>query len=335
MLRRRGLDALSFGAPNITFSEPIDNSDANINNHGNQPQEFQDQDITVVGYLVIAGLLVVFAMVLLLLAARFLQQRRRSMIDLSNSEHGQAYHPTRRATKIRIQRRYETVEHWIISKRAVPHDDFCDAVVSNFCHHNETKKRQQQELEQNHEQFRNDRDNGRMEKRGKNIIDGPDHGDSAPVKHSTQPSSGAIRESVLVSAEDGGVEASESSSSSSLDDMALSPRPDSESMECPSTPIECKNKPTVLVNKSFVQRSSSASSSTPSCEVMTDDDDDESHSNTGGAAAIAAKNTASNTSSSLRECPICMGELLAGQIVSWSANEQCSHVYHHECIKGS
>jgi hypothetical protein len=28
-----------------------------------------------------------------------------------------------------------------------------------------------------------------------------------------------------------------------------------------------------------------------------------------------------------------MGELLVGQIVSWSANPECGHVYHHECIK--
>jgi hypothetical protein len=34
-----------------------------------------------------------------------------------------------------------------------------------------------------------------------------------------------------------------------------------------------------------------------------------------------------------RECPICMECLELGDAVSWSPNEECSHVFHHECIK--
>ena len=33
------------------------------------------------------------------------------------------------------------------------------------------------------------------------------------------------------------------------------------------------------------------------------------------------------------ECPICMSPMVAGEIVSWSPNQACNHVYHHECIK--
>lgn len=37
--------------------------------------------------------------------------------------------------------------------------------------------------------------------------------------------------------------------------------------------------------------------------------------------------------SPLTECPICMNGFHAGDIVSWSANPSCCHVYHHECLK--
>jgi hypothetical protein len=33
------------------------------------------------------------------------------------------------------------------------------------------------------------------------------------------------------------------------------------------------------------------------------------------------------------ECPICMEVFQVDEIVSWSPNEKCSHVFHHECIK--
>jgi Ring finger domain len=33
------------------------------------------------------------------------------------------------------------------------------------------------------------------------------------------------------------------------------------------------------------------------------------------------------------ECPICFDRLEAGELLSWSANPQCDHVFHHACIK--
>lgn len=46
-----------------------------------------------------------------------------------------------------------------------------------------------------------------------------------------------------------------------------------------------------------------------------------------GAAMATAEEDNDN------ECPICMSPMIAGEIVSWSPNAACSHVYHHECIK--
>jgi len=34
-----------------------------------------------------------------------------------------------------------------------------------------------------------------------------------------------------------------------------------------------------------------------------------------------------------RECPICMEHLKVGDFVSWSPNNQCNHVFHHQCVK--
>ena len=331
MLRSRILDAYSHGSASISLSEPIDNTDANINESGH-PQEFQQQEITVMGYLVIAGFLLVFSVVLLLLLARYLQRHRR-LTHNSNDPHGQPYHPTRRATKIRIQRRYETVEHWIISKRAVPHDDFCDVVRSNFGHHNQPKSTEKNGKHQQ-EQARSGIGKGSRKKKRTTSTKGPDSGGTLPSSQapkSVEISSG----SVLLSAEEGGVEASESSSSFDDLERLSSPQQDEESMECPSVPVDNQNEYSALVNESIVPRSSSASSSTPSCEVMTDIDDG-SHSNNVASATASRHRHGDNVSNSnVRECPICMGELQAGQIVSWSANELCSHVYHHECIKGA
>ena len=34
-----------------------------------------------------------------------------------------------------------------------------------------------------------------------------------------------------------------------------------------------------------------------------------------------------------QECPICYDEFAVGQLVSWSPNKNCNHVFHHHCLK--
>ena len=48
-----------------------------------------------------------------------------------------------------------------------------------------------------------------------------------------------------------------------------------------------------------------------------------------GSSTISENQTCSNGG----ECPICYDELSIGDIVSWSPNPSCNHVFHHACIK--
>jgi hypothetical protein len=42
-----------------------------------------------------------------------------------------------------------------------------------------------------------------------------------------------------------------------------------------------------------------------------------------------------DTEEECNECSICMCNFNANEIVSWSPNAACNHLYHHECIKGA
>jgi len=229
-------------------------------------------------------------MVMLLLVAKYLSQRRRL------AERDAPYHPTRRGTKLRIQRRYETIEHWIISKKATPHDDFCSTVVSNFCHH----------------------------KNKPTCTSRSGDCDSDTVNHDDSRSA------------DADVEAPSSGGWPSGLECPPSAKSDSDPMECPSSSPKLKDEKTnencLATSARFV--ASRSSSSTPS-EAMTDDELSDSGNKRAATARTSTDCTDNNHNSENdpRECPICMGELQAGQIVSWSANEHCGHVYHHECIK--
>lgn len=115
---------------NITFPEPISvrgTDDGTIRTDNSF--HATERRATVIGYFIITAFLVALVLLFFVVAFRYFFRRRNETGDDS------PYHPTRRATKQRIQRRYETIEHWIITKRVMPHDDFCSAVVSNFNHH--------------------------------------------------------------------------------------------------------------------------------------------------------------------------------------------------------
>ena len=210
---------------NVTYSDPMTAKHEDDDTMGSQSPT-HPRHVTVVGFLVIAGFLFVLAMVMLLLVAKYLSQRRRL------AERDAPYHPTRRATKLRIQRRYETIEHWIISKRATPHDDFCSTVVSNFCHH----------------------------KNKPTCTSRSGDCDSDTVNHDDSRSKDADD-----------VEAPSSGGWPSGLECPPSPRSDSDPMECPSSSPKLEDEKTdenCLATRFVASRSSS---STPS-EAMTDDE---------------------------------------------------------------
>jgi len=43
--------------------------------------------------------------------------------------------------------------------------------------------------------------------------------------------------------------------------------------------------------------------------------------------------SSTQSTSNTIECPICLDEFKLGQIISYSPNTECNHVFHHECIK--
>jgi hypothetical protein len=96
--------------------------------------------LTAIGYLVVAGLFIVVAICLWLMAWFTWRRHRRQHIQHNrpNTHRDSEENPTsgRRqchdtaSSKQRIQRRYETIEHWIVTKRVLPHTACCTAIQS-------------------------------------------------------------------------------------------------------------------------------------------------------------------------------------------------------------
>uniref|UniRef100_A0A7S3KVH3 RING-type domain-containing protein n=1 Tax=Amphora coffeiformis TaxID=265554 RepID=A0A7S3KVH3_9STRA len=171
---------------------------------------------------VLSALLVILSAVLVFVVAHIIYNHRR-LRTLT-------LFPRRRQKAIqeRIERRYETVEGWIISKRVQEHTDFCQTCVKDFSTFNEDEWVQK---------------NATME--------------TAQDSH----------------AEDSGSE-----------DGSDQARVVLQSTSSPST---------------------------------TEDDPLE----------LESAHTGE------KECPICFEEFAVGQVISYSANPSCGHVFHHECIK--
>lgn len=89
--------------------------------------ERQQQQLNFIGYLLLSSFLLVLSAVLVLLVWN-LARARHYLFENDSSG-------TSRSMKMRIQRRYETIEHWIITKKVQLHDSFSDVVVDNFGHH--------------------------------------------------------------------------------------------------------------------------------------------------------------------------------------------------------
>lgn len=79
----------------------------------------------------------------------------------------------------------------------------------------------------------------------------------------------------------------------------------------------------------------------PSSSCIDDDDDVEKGTTTTKKIQNTSSYDTAETEQSWelewKECPICMEEFKADEIVSWSPDDQtsCLHFFHHECIKGT
>lgn len=76
--------------------------------------------LTSLGYLLLSVLLFSIASAAFFLFWQIWKRRNQTVADGTDME-------------MRIQRRYETVEHWVITKRVCPHDEFSNRVLSRFC----------------------------------------------------------------------------------------------------------------------------------------------------------------------------------------------------------
>lgn len=235
-----------------------------------------ESHLTLTGYFMIASFVVVFTFCVLTLA--WLALRRRRQLIAAGIRTSGYFHPAGgrggTITKQRIQRRYETVEHWIISKQVQPHDDFCAAVRSNFDHHNHHHN--------HHEQQQTSEDEETLT-------------ETAADAAVTSSTSGAI--------------------GCSAECLSLSPAVVKETNETGAAHKAPQPQP-------------QPSSSTPSDLGTTDNDAGEWSSSEGdnsSSSSLSLQYCDDDEDGDGHECPICLTELLQGQIVSWSANEQCSH----------
>jgi Ring finger domain len=225
--------------------------------------------LNLVGYLLMSSFLLILSVILGLLVYSIV--RRRHLLFLIGQDH---YHrggaggngdgasaastggTPSRSMLLRIQRRYETIEHWIITKKVQPHDDFCEKVVTNFGHHHQQHPHHPPAIVPNNN---NDTNNN------------------------TNNTCSTLIGSTSAADDDDPAEQCSNNSNNN----------NNNNNNNDTTPDHQQHEPCVM----------------NSCQPPLENDQDQ------------------------RECPICMSALTKGQIVSWSANEKCSHVYHHQCIK--
>lgn len=302
--------------------------------------------LTPIGY-VLVTLVVVSVFSLIILIIFRLYRRRQLQIQFENG-----YTPRRKATKLRIQRRYETIEHWIVTKRVLEHDpDFCPKVVNNFAHHH------------NNHHHSNKKDCGNTDRK-KNITTKEDNDD---IKNEEMMSRDIIQETNILGNESNDETFHDNANENDIE-QELSNMPKilgSTSNEPVISNVSTSDETNVLdttmttalsIDESFVTDEESPSksksgdneqrnepkvnkndqkrlehitsiSNLPCHTTPTDDDDDD---DDGDEEEVIIHEVDDDEE---RECPVCMSPLQVDDIVSWSANPLCSHVYHHECIK--
>jgi Ring finger domain len=220
-------------------------SDNNTNHM--DPKNTQMQ-LNLIGYLLMSSFLLILSIILGLLVYSILRRRHLLAWDTtmdSRSATGTHHGSPSRSMLLRIQRRYETIEHWIITKKVQAHDDFCVKVVTNFGHHQ--------------------------------------HQATSTAVPTTSPTTEGHD--------------NDNNNKSNHNDTSTE-------TELEETVVEAVNNMEQQQQQQQQQRLCFLN-----CQPALENDYEQ------------------------HECPICMSALTRGQIVSWSANDKCSHVYHHQCIK--
>jgi Ring finger domain len=261
--------------------------------------------VTPVGYTMMVLIVIIFFAAMFLTIYK-LYKRRQIRIQFE-----QGYTPRRKATKLRIERRYETIEHWIVTKRVLSHDDFCHKVVSNFSHHRSIPTAK--EMIDNKDHTKNDYENSepisvtKALHRNEKCRDGIERQikgteEQIEVLKSDVDSQSISDSSVQVSA----VLTNEIANDEGTSVSQLHVEEESGSMK-----VEDDQKRLVHTTRIDLPCDTNIT------EAEEDDDVD-----------VIASDDADE-----HECPICMSAFKVDDIVSWSANTECTHVYHHECIK--
>lgn len=86
------------------------------------------QHLTGIGYLLLAAFFLLLAFSLFLLVWNAWSRRRNHRRTTDVSENPTIDIENTSASKQRMQRRYETIEHWIITKRVLPHAELCKVI---------------------------------------------------------------------------------------------------------------------------------------------------------------------------------------------------------------
>lgn len=86
------------------------------------------EHLTGIGYLLLAAFFLLLAFGILVLVWNAWRRRRNHHRTTDGNENPTIDIETTAASKQRMQRRYETIEHWIITKRVLPHTERCKMI---------------------------------------------------------------------------------------------------------------------------------------------------------------------------------------------------------------
>ena len=118
-------DAIEGG--NYTSLPPIQTS-----NGQEQGGEESEATFTKAGVWILAAVLMLLSIILILLVVHMMY-RRRHMQQLLGGERRLPILLDEEALRERIEKRYETIEVWMINKRVMEHDVFCENCLHELC----------------------------------------------------------------------------------------------------------------------------------------------------------------------------------------------------------